>query len=360
MATTSLNAAEIPTGRRFRLAIVGTGQIGRQSHIPAALASDEVEVTALVDPVVDRARQVAREYGIDPVIAPDVTEVLEDIDGAIIATPNHTHGDIAVACLAARKSVLIEKPLAHSYADGLRIVEAARKSGATLEVGYCSRFRNNVLLLKQLLDAGTFGRVRRFVHQAGSAGGWAPMSGYNLDRATAGGGVLVVTGSHFLDRMLYFWGYPDSMEFMDDSEGGPEANCRATFRFSGTGLEGHAIYSKTVFLPSVLVIDTDRGRVVFEDSDESEVVFRPHGESVEQVFRQRNRKRGQEDVFRLQIEDFVRAHCDRRPPLVDGEQGLASMRLVEQLYACRKSMNADWYAGAKPAAIPSALERTTQ
>ena len=55
-----------------------------------------------------------------------------------------------------------------------QILEAAKNGGATVAVGYCTRFRNNVLLLKRLLQASYFGRVTRFVHQAGTVGGWAP------------------------------------------------------------------------------------------------------------------------------------------------------------------------------------------
>jgi len=332
--------------QRIRIGIVGAGQIARQSHLPAALACDGAEVTALVDPVTARCEEMAREYGLRPKIAADVKSVLGDIDAAIIATPNHTHAPIAVACLEAGVATLIEKPLAQSHAEGRRIAEAAAKTGAALAVGYCLRYRENVFLLKELLDNGYFGRVRRFVHQAGTVGGWAPVSGYNLDRSATGGGVLVVTGSHFIDRMLYLWGMPGGVEFTDDSEGGPEANCRGRFVFARPGgdIEGWVIYSKTVFLPAMLLIETDRGVVVAADADNADIVFRPHGEDgVEQIVRRRDGSNAQDNVFRLQIEDFVAAIRERRTPFVDGAQGLASLDLIEQMYAARRPMRDAWY-----------------
>jgi predicted dehydrogenase len=75
-------------------------------------------------------------------------------------------------------------------------------------VGYYMRFRNEVILLKRLLDVGYFGHIRRFHFQHGTIGGWSPLSGYNLDRNASGGGVLVVSGTHFIDLMLYWFGYP--------------------------------------------------------------------------------------------------------------------------------------------------------
>ena len=329
----------------IRLAIVGVGQIAVQSHLPAALACEAVRVTALVDAMPARAKEVARRFGISPVIASDVQDVLGKVDAAVIATPNDMHGPIALRCLRAGIATLIEKPLAHCYADGLRIVEAAESNGTVLAVGYCSRFRENVRLLKELLDSRYVGRATRFVHQSGSAGGWAPMSAYNLDRSQSGGGVLVVTGSHFLDRMIHFWGYPDEARLMDDSDGGPEANCRAIFRYSQQAdIEGYAIYSKTVSLPSVLIVETDKGCLIAPDSDDAEIIFRPFGNGQqEHVIRRRGGPTQQVDVFRLQLQDFIAAHVERRPPLISGRHGLQSLRLIEQLYACRTAMTTDWY-----------------
>lgn len=333
---------------RFRLALVGAGMIAGHSHLPAALASPNVQVVAIVDPARERARSLAQAYGVRAVIAADVREVLDEIDGAIIATPNYTHRSIAVACLEAGVATLIEKPLAGSYADGEAIVLAGAKSGRPVAVGYCTRFRDNTLLLKELLDSGHFGTVRRFAHQFGTRGGWAPVSGYNLERQASGGGVLVVSGTHFLDRMLYLWGYPDDMNLEDDRQGGPEANCVAAFRYGrgADSFEGCARYSKTVQLPGGLVIETDRGIVSLADYDRAEISFRPRSTpNVEHVVRSLGAPpyRADMPVFQRQLSDFVDACRTGRPPRVDGRQGLQSLRLIEDLRARRSAMHTDWY-----------------
>ncbi len=185
----------------FRLALVGAGMVTQSSHLPAALASDKVQVVALVEPMRQRAEELARWYGIAPVIVPQVQDVLGAIDGAVIATPNDTHMRIALTCLQAGVATLIEKPLASTYAEGEAIVRAGQASGTVVAVGYMVRFRENILLLDDLLKAGYFGTVRRFAHQAGTIGGWTPMSSYNLSRKATGGGVLVVTGTHIRPRL---------------------------------------------------------------------------------------------------------------------------------------------------------------
>lgn len=328
----------------FRLALVGCGLVGASSHLPAALSCPEIDVVAFVDPVLERAAALARTYGISPRIGSTIDALVGRVDGAVIATPNHTHRSLTLDCLASGISVLIEKPLATSYEEGLEMVEAAESSGLTLAVGYCSRFRPDVEFLKELLDSEYFGRVRRFAHQVGSSGGWAPLSSYNLDRKAAGGGVLVVTGSHFLDRMLFFWGVPDEVELCDDGFGGPEANCTAFFRYRRLDMVGVTRYSKTAPLPNGMAIETERGLVRVADVDDTQIRFIDNRcPGIEEVIQPRGVRPVMEDIFRLQLRDFVRACRERSAPRVNGRQGLDSLRLVEALYARRQPLSESWY-----------------
>ena len=332
----------------FRLALVGAGMVTQSSHLPAALASDKVQVVALVEPMRQRAEALARRYGIAPVIVPQVQDVLGDIDGAVIATPNDMHMRIALTCLEAGVATLIEKPLASTYAEGEAIVCAGQEHTTVVAVGYVVRFRDSILLLDDLLKAGYFGTVRRFAHQVGSRGGWAPMSSYNLSRKATGGGVLVVTGTHFLDYMLHFWGYPDDIALLDDAQGGPEANCLAIFRYTATDtpFEGVALYSKTTELPRGLIIETDRGIIQVADTDEADIMFRPYAHAqVTQVVRRCGKPPYPlaMSVFQRQLEDFVDACRQGHLPMVDGHQGLTSLRLLEELYTRRKAVTTDWY-----------------
>jgi predicted dehydrogenase len=257
---------------------------------------------------------------------------------------------IALTCLEAGVATLIEKPLATNYVQGETIVNAGEKYGAVVAVGYVIRFRESVLLLGDLLKAGYFGTVRRFAHQAGTRGGWAPMSSYNLSRQAAGGGVLVVTGTHFLDCMLHFWGYPDDVLLADDAQGGPEANCMAIFRYTNNQrpFEGVVLYSKTTELPRGMVIETDRGIIHIADTDDADsITFRSHTDpQVEQVVRRSGKPPyvPRMNVFQRQLEDFADSCKQGRAPMVDGIQGLLSLRLIEELYARRKPLKTDWYS----------------
>ena len=337
--------------QKFRLALVGAGMITQGSHLPAALANPAIEVTAIVDPVESRARKLASSYGISPLIATRVEEVVNAIDGAVIATPNGSHKALAVACLDAGVAVLIEKPMAISVAECDEILAAAARTRKVVAIGYSTRFRESTMLLKELLQRDYFGRVRAFVHQFGTPGGWAPLSAYNLTKSSSGGGVMVVTGTHFIDRMLHFWGMPNQVAFEDDSEGGPEANCTARFSFP-SGVKGMAIYSKTCSLPGGLVIETDSGKVVLQDFDDSNIQFSPaESPDLMQIVQSTPHMRRASHLpsFQAQLEDFRAACVDGRKPMVDGGEGRDSVALLERLYACRTPMAHAWRREAEVA-----------
>jgi predicted dehydrogenase len=199
-----------------------------------------------------------------------------------------------------------------------------------------------------LLRREHFGRVHRFAYQFGSRGGWAPMSGYNLDLKTAGGGVLMVTGTHFIDRMLDWFGYPVRSQLHDDSLGGPEANAVATFEFAHPRgpIAGTVRFSKAVGLEGGIVLETDEGIVVLRDKPGASIVVRsartPELESA-LTMRRTSESPVSPGEFVQQLDDFVAAARTGAPPMVSGRSGLASLRLLEELYRNRKPLPEDWY-----------------
>lgn len=262
-------------------------------------------------------------------------EVASKVDGAIIATPNHTHLPIALDCFARGISVLIEKPLATTVQDGEAICRAADEAGLVAAVGYVHRFRPDVALLKDLLDRQYFGHVKRFAYQYGTRGGWSPVSNYILNRADAGGGVLVVTGSHFLDQMLYLFGEPKDASLQHDGENGPDANAFAQFAFDfqDAELQGEARFSKTTAMPAGLALDTESGLVVH--SDRGTIHHQPKNfPDLDAVINYGNDSLdSRTDLFQLQLQDFVSACRNEVPPRVSAVDGLKSVRLIERLYA---------------------------
>jgi predicted dehydrogenase len=334
--------------RPYRLGIVGIGLVASGSHIPAALALPDVEVTAFVDTSTNRAKRVAETYAIRPVITDDLTSVLDRLDGVVIASPNYTHCRLACMALDAGVHTLIEKPLATSVAEGQRIIEHARRAKAVAAVGYCTRFRDNVMLASDLLRSGHFGRVRSFAFQSGQAGGWPSVSAYTLSAEATGGGVVMTNGTHYIDRMLLFFGSPDRVGYADDAMGGPEAHATARFFYdrSDPPFTGTGRLSKLVRLRSGMVIAFDDGHLVIPEDERAPLVWRPRTSTVlEMVLKERGAGLfpPSMNVFQRQLRDFVDACRNGSDPMVSAAEGLESLRVIQAMYDNRSALAQDWY-----------------
>jgi len=83
----------------------------------------------------------------------------KDIDGVIIATPNHWHALATIWALQAGKHVYVEKPASHTVWEGRKMVEAARKYGKMVQTGTMNRSRPAVRQAIQFLHEGGIGKV---------------------------------------------------------------------------------------------------------------------------------------------------------------------------------------------------------
>jgi predicted dehydrogenase len=335
-------------GPPFRLGIVGAGLITRNAHLPTALSIPGVDVVALVDPVIERARSLVTDYGLEATVFAKPAELIGACDGVIIATPNHTHSEVAVPLLEAGISTLIEKPIATTVEQAQQILAAAHRGNAKVAIGHYQRFLDAPRLLARLVEQGHFGQVFSFYHQFGTPGGWPALSAYTLQRSSIGGGVLVVTGTHFLDRMLGLWGMPDQVSLRDDAGDGPESHCEAlvSYRDAGPGpLSGFLRYSKCVPLPGGLVLETQAGTVMLRDGSTDRItIWARDREDI------RSEIVGPPDpAFPVGFDpnqrmlwDFVVACQQGRDPLVDGQQGLALMELLHRFYTHRQPLDNGW------------------
>jgi predicted dehydrogenase len=306
------------------------------------LESPHVELAAVIDTSRSRAERVISDFQLRAKVASSISEVRDSVDGVIVATPNHTHSALAIECLTLGLPVLIEKPIASTVADAATVVAMAARSKLVASVGYCTRFWDNVCLLGELLDSNYFGAVHRFVYQLGISDWAPPVSGYSFSRAAAGGGVLIVNGSHFIDRMLHWFGFPDEVEYSDDSLGGPEATAVGSLQWSRErALQGTIRLSKVRRLPSGLVLETDAGIVTMHESAEAPLLWRPQDRAIELIINPRRPRLCPDDraAFRLQLEDFVSACRNSQPPRVSAEEGLESLRMIDMLYARRRSVH---------------------
>jgi predicted dehydrogenase len=144
--------------RPIGVAVVGTGYWGI-NYVRVLARAPGVELRWVCDPD-PQAR--ARAQAIAPVRGcAAIDAVLADpgVDAVILVTPAPTHADLACTVLAARRHVLVEKPLALSVADADRVAAAAVEAGRHLLVGHLMVYHPVVAHLRAMLRSGELGRL---------------------------------------------------------------------------------------------------------------------------------------------------------------------------------------------------------
>jgi 2-hydroxy-4-carboxymuconate semialdehyde hemiacetal dehydrogenase len=124
----------------INVALAGAGAFGIK-HLDAMKHIDDVRVISVVGRQLDPTREVAEKYGIDHVTT-DLAEslALDEVDAVVLATPTQMHAEQSIACLEAGKHVEVEIPLCDNLADGVRVVEAQRRTGLVAMCGHTRRF----------------------------------------------------------------------------------------------------------------------------------------------------------------------------------------------------------------------------
>ena len=143
----------------LRIGLVGAGQMGRYHLERLAGGVPDAEVVAVSDVYVEGAKQVADQVGARAYS--DGHELIADdqVQAVLIASPGPTHEEFTLACLAADKPVLCEKPLAPTIDACLRVLEAeAAKPRRLIQVGFMRRYDDGFRALKAATDAGRVGR----------------------------------------------------------------------------------------------------------------------------------------------------------------------------------------------------------
>jgi UDP-N-acetyl-2-amino-2-deoxyglucuronate dehydrogenase len=190
-----------------RVAVVGCGDVSIV-HFEAIEAIADAELVAVCDTEPATLTAAAGRYRVPgfadhrqlvDAIAPDVVH---------ICTPHDQHADLAIDCLRAGVGVLLEKPLAHTPAEGDRVVLAAAQYGAKIGVCLQNRYNATAQAIHSALESGRLGAV------LGGFGAvmWHRPAAYYQARPwrgrwpTSGGGVMINQAIHTLDLLQWFLG----------------------------------------------------------------------------------------------------------------------------------------------------------
>jgi predicted dehydrogenase len=314
---------------RLRVAVVGCGAISEMHLLGIREGALRTDVVAAVD--VDLARAQALAVRTDARAYASLDAALEagGFEAVLLLLPHALHEEAAVRCLEAGKHVLLEKPMAPNAEACARILAAARRADTVFMVGENAQYWPEVVTARELIAEGVIGEVVTarasifFPPLAGYYGGERP---WRFDLATAGGGIAMDTGSHWLRPLRMWLGEVDEVVAalgrpFAAMEG--ESLVRALLRFrSGVVASFDALLSEAPLAPELLFRITGSageiaidglGRVLLYDGGDRK--GRPAAEPA-----------GYMKSYAGELRDFEGAVLDGTPLAAGPEEALGELR----------------------------------
>ncbi len=191
--------------RTVKIGIIGCGGIANGKHMPSLKQVAGAEMVAFCDLEEGRAIAAKNQYGTpDAKVYTDYKQLLADpeIEVVHVCTPNRSHSFITVDALEAGKHVMCEKPMAINSEEAKKMLDAAKRTGKKLTIGYQNRQRTDSLYIKQAADDGYFGDIY-FARALALRRRGVPTWGVFINEYEQGGGPLIDIGTHALDLTLW-------------------------------------------------------------------------------------------------------------------------------------------------------------
>ncbi len=189
------------------IALIGTGYIA-DYHVRGLLEQPGVKITGVAAATASSVKKFAEKYKIKGVLTTDVSLLAkrDDIDAAVISTPNKYHAPYALEFMSHGKDVFLEKPMAMNAREGEEILKTAEKTGRLVMTGHMWRFDEEVNYMKEAVASGVLGRIVT-TRGYGIHVNWGP-GGWFTQKELAGGGALIDMGVHAIDTVRYILGDP--------------------------------------------------------------------------------------------------------------------------------------------------------
>jgi len=322
-----------------RVAIIGLGGVAQIVHLPNLSKIKNAEIKSVAEIKKSRLNAVAEKFNVKERYK-DYRELLEksDIEAVIVATPTSLHKEIVIDCLNAKKDVLVEKPMARTFAEADAMVEAAKKNKCKLMVGMNLRFRPDTMLLKTFINSGEIGDPfyarATWVRQQSSDEKWF------TKKEEAGGGVIFDLGISLLDLALWLMDYPAVKSLQT------QTYCQNTKNLEDTAISYiRCNKSKLVNIETswALPVDQDLFRIsvfgskgsvttsplhIYKRVDKQFVDLKPNmNQNSSTLF---------QNSYRNELKSFIGAIKGLNPLFSSGERAVERLKIVDAMYRSAK------------------------
>ena len=325
----------------LRFAVVGCGDIGLP-NARAVAGARNASVVLCHDPVVPLAEAAAQECGGE--VAADLAGALdrERVDAVFLSVPHHLHTPLVREAAEAGLHVVVEKPLANDLPAADEAVEAAAKAGVALSVCFSFRYEPPVLAARAAVRAGALGKLKGAAlvfHADKPPSYWTSgfsgraTSDWRVSRERAGGGVLIMNLTHYVDLIRDLSGCePEWVAGTSRTEPGSEVEDAVALAigFGGGALGTFSGSASSRGTPGTLFeLWGEMGSLRLEPS--AAIYTERAVEGVEPARWTPLSEEGA-DARTLFVEAFCDAVLAGRPPEVTGGDGLAVQQFVEAAY----------------------------
>ena len=336
---------------KTRIAVAGAGAIGLR-HIEEIVRSETAALAAVVD-VSPAAGEVARAAGVALYASLAELFARDRPDGVIVATPNALHVAQGLECVAAGVPALIEKPVAHTLQEGLRLCDAAERAGAKILVGHHRRHSPILHKAVEIVRSGVLGPL---VGVIGSAVFYKPdadgyYDGANAWRRQPGGGPILLNMIHEVGNLRAMVGEIVAVQAFTSNatRGFPvEDTVAINLRFANGAL-GVFLLSDTGASPKSWEQTSQENKAypTYGDEDAYTIVgamgslgvptmrlkyyARKEERSWFKPFATRTEPLERADPLALQIEHFAAVIRGEAQPLVTCRDGLENLRVTEAI-----------------------------
>ena len=337
---------------KIKWGVIGSGGIAKRRTIPEGISkAGNAELSTVFDIDEQVNAEVAEKFG--AVQAASIEDLLAaDIDAVYIATPACLHTEQVRACAKAGKHVLCEKPLGMTTAEAEEIIELCKQAGVKLGCAFMMRFVAQHCEALKLIREGRLGKPT--YARAQLSCWYPPIEGaWRQDPATGGGGALIDMGGHCIDLLEMFFGKvarvscfinntvhdyksEDSAVVMLFFENGAMGTVDTFFcipdNSSKNVLELYG--SKGSILANGTIGQGPAGQMkaFLEQDSEDYDAQQARTEAHDMVIAPEP-----VNTYQAEIEEFGRAVIDDREPLMNGELGLRSQKILTACYESARS-----------------------
>lgn len=338
------------TTRPLRVGIAGLGLIARTHATAYRAMNDVVELAAACDVNPAVAAAFTEEFGGEPTTDLDAMIADPTIDVIDLILPHFLHHEVALKVLSAGKHLLMEKPIAPTFAQAIDIYRTAQRSGVHFMVAENSRYMAAYQAVERLVREGAIGEVihaRTTLRSNEKAhlsepGNWRTK--YEL-----GGGLVLDTGAHSFYLLAWLLGEIESLRGVGKKLFALPNEIEDTAEVSGrmrSGAHFSCTFTSVSEVPHserLELYGTTGGILVDQMTNPVATLFRGahdyRGETIEVPYGPDAWHPGGwhfESVL-VEVTDYIQSLVDGRAPLIDARDTVYAVRAVEAAYESIRS-----------------------